>query len=337
MEPILPLGTDFGEGVHSVALLGGHPRGQVFLALDQEGRTRAVKVLAPDLFDAAALSAFEADASSDVAGVVGAKVSPDKRFAVRAHVSGTSLDQVLAGRARVHPDLARDIVHAVAERLRELHKKGRSHGAIKPGNIVLVGRDGPLAVHLLDIGTHHLEVRQGGDDETTVYTDSALEYRAPGLRPGKKATPRDDLFSLGVLLYRMLAGRVPYPGGLSYSSRCVPLSELAPDAGDDLRGLTERLLALGAGGAEATAEQVLQQTARVERTSVWPGDPPETEFVKDNHGPDSTWTPAGEERGPTGVPGKQTEPRPQPDRFVVIVLALTVVIIVAIIALAVKS
>ncbi len=106
----------------------------------------------------------------------------------------------------------------IAEPLEIAHARSIVHGDIKPENVVLQ-EDGRLK--LLDFGVAH---RTAGNSATTTITDEPASgpnrdqlagtyaYMAPERLRGEWSDPRSDLFSLGILLYEMVAGRRPFPG-----------------------------------------------------------------------------------------------------------------------------
>jgi serine/threonine protein kinase len=102
------------------------------------------------------------------------------------------------------------IARQTAEALAALHKKGFIHGDIKPDNIRLVGDGNAI---LLDLGFAH-RLGENASLFEAGYILGTVDYLAPELcGPTPKDDPRSDLFSLGVVLFEMLCGRLPYPAG----------------------------------------------------------------------------------------------------------------------------
>ena len=124
------------------------------------------------------------------------------------YLSGQSLEQILKADGTLwSAERAVNIIRQVAAGLGYAHRQSPAvlHRDIKPGNIQLLDDGG---VKVLDFGL----ARTLGDKSMTG-TGKAVgtpAYMAPELLEGKKASPRSDIYSLGVVLYRLLAGRLPY-------------------------------------------------------------------------------------------------------------------------------
>ena len=125
---------------------------------------------------------------------------------------GELLDQHAKEQKRIPYAEVIRIGRAVANALDYAHRKGVIHRDVKPSN-VMVARDGRVV--LADFGIA-LDVRQGSFGEVV----GSPQYFAPEqARQSREAVPQSDLYSLGVILYEMLAGRVPFddPSPLSVS------------------------------------------------------------------------------------------------------------------------
>lgn len=123
-------------------------------------------------------------------------------------VDGKSLRQLLDAQTRLSPELTIHIGTCVAAALDAAHQAGFVHRDVKPGNI-LVTADG--RVLLTDFGI--AKGLDGGDDLTSdnVMMGTA-KYLSPEQVRGRKLDGRADLYSLGLVLYECLAGRVPFVG-----------------------------------------------------------------------------------------------------------------------------
>ncbi len=124
-------------------------------------------------------------------------------------VNGKSLRQLLDEQRRLSPDLTIHIGSCVAAALDAAHRSGLVHRDVKPGNI-LITPDG--RVLLTDFG-----IAKGlgatGDDLTSLNVMmGTAKYLSPEQVRGKKLDGRADLYSLGLVLYECLAGRVPFLG-----------------------------------------------------------------------------------------------------------------------------
>lgn len=125
-------------------------------------------------------------------------------------VDGKSLRQLLDTQNRLSPELTCHIGIAVARALDNAHDAGFVHRDVKPGNIMITA-DG--RVLLTDFGIAKGLHGDGSDDLTSdnIMMGTA-KYLAPEQVRGKKLDGRADLYSLGLVMYECLAGRVPFLG-----------------------------------------------------------------------------------------------------------------------------
>ena len=167
-------------------------------------------------------------------------------YVVMPLLHGNTLGRWLVQRPRLDPPLAFWIARQTAEALGALHRAGWMHGDVKPENI-FVSPDGHVT--LLDLGFAR---RTDGSDRHTAHRLMGTSYY---LAPELAARPsrwdiRSDLYSLGVLLFEMLAGQRPF-GGTSpcdvlqqhRQSRAPDLRPLAPGLPEDAYVLVRQLLA----------------------------------------------------------------------------------------------
>ena len=177
-------------------------------------------------------------------------------------VDGKSLRQLLDVQTRLSPELTIHIGTCVAAALDAAHRAGFVHRDVKPGNI-LVTPDG--RVMLTDFGI--AKGLDGGDDLTSdnVMMGTA-KYLSPEQVRGRRLDGRADLYSLGLVLYECLAGRVPFIGETDADTALArlqrdptDLSRLRPTLSRGLVDLIHRLLARNpnrrpASGADLRAE-----------------------------------------------------------------------------------
>jgi len=200
--------------------LGGGPTCDVYSAADERGLFEwAVKVLRDDAardFTNVQLLRREARAGLAVrhphlVRIVRAVTDGESPFhVVMKRVSGRSLRAVLQGKEWLGPRLAGLIAGQVAGALEALHAAGYLHGDVKPENIHL----GPgRRATLLDLGF----ARRPGEDAGLLGAGFVLgtaNYVAPELCDRPEADgPAADVFSLGVTLFELLTGDLPYPVG----------------------------------------------------------------------------------------------------------------------------
>jgi eukaryotic-like serine/threonine-protein kinase len=138
-----------------------------------------------------------------------------KRFAVLSDVPGTSLDKVLSQQGRLPIPEACRIAREILLALNTVHQTGAVHGAIRPHNVVL-GNTGQTILLQPPISRTFYPIP--GTVDLSPYSSDQLmpmmDYMAPELaHAGQVATPASDVYAVGCLLYQMLSGHVPFPGG----------------------------------------------------------------------------------------------------------------------------
>jgi serine/threonine protein kinase len=204
--------------------LGGGAMTVVYSARDcGNDRKSAIKLLRDDVEDqATAVKLLQREARAGLSvrdrhllRYLDAHVLTPPYYLVIELLRGESLKERLRRRVRLDIATALGIARETAEALAAMHRAGFVHGDVKPENILLV-RNG--AAKLIDLGFAH---RPG--ENAAFLRDGFLmgtaNYLAPELCAfDPSADERSDLFSLGVTLFEMLAGRLPYPPGTTYQT-----------------------------------------------------------------------------------------------------------------------
>ena len=209
-----------------VSKLGAGSVGAVFRAEDlQEGGQVAVKVLMPTAGynepRAARRLKREARAAKsldhpNIVRMLDYGEADGVPYLIMELVEGEELGDVLAREQRVDPRRAVHIADQISASLFHAHTRGIVHRDLKPENIFLTRRDGrPDFVKVLDFGLVKLIDVDGGIEPTRI-TEANLvlgtpHYMAPEQITGGKIGPATDLYAIGVLIYRMTVGQVPFP------------------------------------------------------------------------------------------------------------------------------
>jgi serine/threonine-protein kinase len=145
-------------------------------------------------------------------------------FMVMEFVRGHSLRQVLQRAGRLAPAQAAEVTIQVLAALDHAHTRGIVHRDIKPENI-LVTLDG--VVKVADFGLARAFAESAITHAPGTVTGT-VQYLAPEQVSGDPADPRTDLYSLGVVLFELLTGRVPFHGETSVAIAYKHLSERVP-------------------------------------------------------------------------------------------------------------
>ena len=198
--------------------------GVVYRARDEQlRRDVAIKVLPPEaLADEAARRRFRHEAlilsrlnHPNIETVLGFETQDGLDFLIMEYVGGQSLEERL--RAGPMPEAeAVALAMSIAEALEAAHTRGVIHCDLKPGNVGLTS-DGRVKV--LDFGIAQV-LRPARDESTLTVLEGGgiggtLPYMAPEQLRGKPVDGRVDLYALGVLLFRMVVGRLPFQQSLS--------------------------------------------------------------------------------------------------------------------------
>jgi Protein kinase domain len=181
-----------------------------------------------------------------------------ERFIVQEYVDGVDLSTVLGVTTRIAPRIAGLIALELVRGLEEIHALGIVHRDLKPSNILL-SRAG--AAKIADFG---IALGEAGPGLTqTGHAVGTPLYMSPEQLLGERADARSDLFSLGVVMYEMLTGRVPFadveddPGGSlvrrMQSGNYPRLRKLAPQTPRVLARLVKRCLRARPGRRQPSA------------------------------------------------------------------------------------
>ncbi|MFH0900404.1 MAG: serine/threonine-protein kinase [Pseudomonadota bacterium] len=145
-------------------------------------------------------------------------------YIVMEHLDGMDLGNFLEKQGALPVATAVSFVLQACEAIAEAHAIGIIHRDLKPANLFLTrrARDGSFFVKVLDFGIAKA-VSQGGQvglTQTSAIMGSPLYMSPEQMRSSKTVDPRSDIWSLGVILYHLLAGKPPFDGE-SFGELCV--------------------------------------------------------------------------------------------------------------------
>jgi len=231
-------------------------------------RRVAVKILHPELaFDAALRARFrnEAVAAARLADpyIVATYDTGDDDgvgYIVMEFVDGPTLRRVLDVQGRLAVIDTVRIGREVASALAAAHREGIVHRDVKPAN-VLVPAEGPAKV--TDFGI--AKAGTGAELTRTGTVVGTARYLAPEQLRGEPVDPRTDLYALGLVLYEMLAGELPFHGDTEMavavarlSTPPAPIRQLRPDVPAGLARLVMACLALEPADRPPTARAIAE-------------------------------------------------------------------------------
>ncbi|HTN85514.1 MAG TPA: serine/threonine-protein kinase [Sorangium sp.] len=192
----------------------------------------------------------------------------ERFFMAMEFLEGETLFRRVRRQGRLPPPEAMRIARQIARGLREAHKHGVVHRDLKPSNIMLVSNeDSEEAVKILDFGL----VKQLGDDSEELTQQGAFlgspRFMSPEQISHGKVDLRTDIYSLGVILYQMLCGKVPFESEKSIQILMAHLQQPVPrmkernpdvDIPEPLEALVMRCLAKDPDGRPATMDALIQ-------------------------------------------------------------------------------
>jgi serine/threonine protein kinase len=240
------------------------------------GRPVAVKILAPQFTDDPSfVNRFRREAQAaarlnhpNLVSVYDTGSDDGVHFIVMEYVEGRTLADYLAGGGRIMPQRAIEIAEAVSQALTAAHAQGVIHRDIKPGNIMITPSGD---VKVADFGI----ARVIAGAETIAQTAAVLgtaAYLSPEQAQGQPVDQRSDLYSLGCVLYEMVAGRPPFTGDSPVAvaskqvlEQPVPPSKLNPDVSPQLDAVIMRTLAKNPVNRYGSAEEFRQDLERARR------------------------------------------------------------------------
>jgi serine/threonine-protein kinase len=258
------IGTTVGK-YRIVDKLGRGGMGTVYKAVDETlDREVAIKVLNPDLTDADLLKRFRGEAVTlarlshpGIATIYELHHQQDDLLMVMEFVRGETFHDLSDRLGPIAPPQAAHLCMQVLDALGHAHRAGVVHRDLKPANLMITESG---AVKIMDfgiarvLGTEHFT--HGG------YMMGTPAYMAPEQVLGREIDGRADLYSIGVVLYRLLTGRLPFNADTAISMVQMQISEpptpilsFKPDLPAWCTGVIERALAKSPSDRYQSAEE----------------------------------------------------------------------------------
>jgi tRNA A-37 threonylcarbamoyl transferase component Bud32 len=243
-----------GEGGMGTVFLAEHPiiRSKVAVKAVHTHLSHNAEVVSRFVTEARAVNKIEHD---HIVSITDFGTTPAGDFyLIMEYLQGCLLAEQI-GRQEAFPvDRALHIAAQIADALQASHEQGVIHRDLKPDNILLINRDGtPDFVKVFDFGLAKLMAKDGFPPAH--HTDGGMvmgtpSYMSPEQCEGRTLDCRSDVYSLGVILFEMLTGRLPFSGEgygevltKHVSVEAPPVGRFVPDIPAGVEAIVKRALA----------------------------------------------------------------------------------------------
>ncbi len=262
-------GAQLGDRYEIIRQLGQGGMGAVYQARDRElDRMVALKVIRPELAGhPEILQRFKHElilarqvTHRNVIRIFDLGEAGGIKFITMEYIEGRDLRSLLIEKGKLPPAEAVAIIEQVCLALEAAHSEGVVHRDLKPQNIMV---DGEGKASVMDFGIAR-SVEFGGMTLTGALVGTP-EYMSPEQVQGEKADVRSDLFTLGIIFYELLTGRIPFLAdtalGTMYKrikERAVPLARFEPGVPGFLSDVVAKCLELDPQQRYQSAREILQ-------------------------------------------------------------------------------
>lgn len=277
------LGSVVADRYHILKKLGEGGMGTVYLAEHVKmGRKSALKVMNPGMnTDPDAIARFNREASNasrlshpNICGIYDFGETPDGLiYLAMEFIEGKALTDLIEKDGALPPARAASIVHQTADALQVAHDAGIVHRDLKPDNIMVAkNRDNTDLVKVVDFGIAKASSSDAQKVTKTGLVVGTPEYMSPEQLAGDKLDGRSDIYSLGLVAFNCLTGKLPFPSEsaqeamiMRLTDRPRMLSEMRPDLQwpDALQAVIDKALARDANERYQSAAQFGRDFAAV--------------------------------------------------------------------------
>jgi len=235
-QALLRPGAVLGQRYEILRVLGQGGMGAVYKARDREvNRDIALKVIRPDLAgNSSILERFKQElvlshqvTHRNVVRIYDLGDADGMKFITMEYIEGNDLRSIVLEKKKFAPEEAVDIMLQVCRALEAAHGVGVIHRDLKPQNIM---RDNSGRVVVMDFGLARL-IESNGMTQTGALVGT-MEYMSPEQALGSALDQRSDLFTLGLIFYELLTGKMPFAADSALASlikrtqeRAAPVSQ----------------------------------------------------------------------------------------------------------------
>jgi serine/threonine protein kinase len=217
----LTTGSTFAERYQIIEELGKGGMGRVYRALDKElNEEIALKLIKPEIArHQKSIDRFKIEIKlarkvihKNIGRVHELMEEKGIRFITMEYVPGEDLKSFIRRSGQMAVGTTLRVARQVCEGLAEAHEMGIVHRDLKPNNIII---DKEGNARIMDFGIARSLMTKGITEKGVMI--STPEYMSPEQVEGKEVDQRSDIYSLGIILYEMLAGRVPFEGDTPFT------------------------------------------------------------------------------------------------------------------------
>ena len=276
------VGTVIAERYHILKKLGEGGMGTVYLAEHVKmGRKAALKVMNPGMaHDPDAIARFNREAANasrlnhpNACAIYDFGETPEGLiYLAMEFIEGTSLTDLIEKNGALPAPRAASIIHQSADALAVAHDYGIVHRDLKPDNIMIAkGRDGADIAKVVDFGIAKASSSDAQKVTKTGLVVGTPEYMSPEQLAGDKLDGRSDIYSLGLVAFNCLTGKLPFPSNSAQEAMIMrltdhpkTLADMRPDIAwpEELQRVMDKALARDAVDRYANAAEFGRDIAK---------------------------------------------------------------------------